>query len=98
MVEEIGVILENYRPVASHWQTLSHNVAIEYTSPWAGFNLTTLVVIGEKSGTCNSEICLNKFERLPYAVVFLSDFIYIGFSFAVSEEKLFNTYSDRVIW
>jgi len=40
---------------------------------------------------------LYKFERLPYAVIFLRDFIYIGFSFAVSEEKLFNTYSDRVI-
>ena len=98
-MEEIRVIWENHRPVASHWQTLSHNVAIEYTSPWTGFNLTTLVVIGEKSGTSNSEICLFiNLKRLPYAVVFLSDFIYIGFSFAVSEEKLFNTYSHKVIW
>jgi hypothetical protein len=36
----------NHRPVASHWQTFSHNVCIEYTSPWMGFKLTTLVVIG----------------------------------------------------
>ena len=34
---------ENHRPVASHWQTWS--LCIKYTSPWAGFKLTTLVVI-----------------------------------------------------
>jgi len=28
MVEETGVPEENYRPVASHWQTLSHNVVL----------------------------------------------------------------------
>jgi len=27
LVEETGVPGENYRPAASHWQTLSHNVA-----------------------------------------------------------------------
>jgi hypothetical protein len=38
---------ENHWPVASHWQTLSHNqCCIGYTSPWTGFKLTTLVVIG----------------------------------------------------
>ena len=26
LVEETGVSGENHRPVASHWQTLSHNV------------------------------------------------------------------------
>ena len=26
LVEETGVHRENHRPVASHWQTLSHNV------------------------------------------------------------------------
>jgi hypothetical protein len=26
LVEETGVPVENHRPVASHWQTLSHNV------------------------------------------------------------------------
>jgi hypothetical protein len=26
LVEETGVLGENHRPVASHWQTLSHNV------------------------------------------------------------------------
>jgi len=31
LVEETGVPGENHRPVASHWQSLSHN--IEYTSP-----------------------------------------------------------------
>jgi hypothetical protein len=27
LVEETGVPRENHRPVASHWQTLSHNIA-----------------------------------------------------------------------
>jgi len=27
LVEETGVPGENHRPAASHWQTLSHNVA-----------------------------------------------------------------------
>jgi len=26
LVEETGVLRENHRPAASHWQTLSHNV------------------------------------------------------------------------
>jgi hypothetical protein len=26
LVEETGVPSENYHPIASHWQTLSHNV------------------------------------------------------------------------
>jgi hypothetical protein len=41
---------ENHRPVASHWQC-----CIEYTSPWTGFELTTLVMIGSDcTGSCNS--------------------------------------------
>jgi hypothetical protein len=43
LVEETEVPGENYWPATNYWQTLSHN--IEYTSPWAGFELTTLVVI-----------------------------------------------------
>ena len=35
----------NHRTVTSHWQTLSQ-CCIEYTSPWMGFKLTMLVVIG----------------------------------------------------
>jgi len=45
LVEETGVPGENQRPVASHWQTLSHNVASS-TPRLSGFELTTLVVIG----------------------------------------------------
>ena len=42
LVQETG---ENHWPIAtaSHWQTWSHKVV--YTSPWAGFKLTTLVVV-----------------------------------------------------
>jgi hypothetical protein len=43
LVEEIRVLFQNHRLVASHWQTLSHN---EFISPWAGFELTALVMIG----------------------------------------------------
>jgi hypothetical protein len=39
-----GVARENHRPVASRWQTLITQCCIEYTSPWAEFELTTLVV------------------------------------------------------
>ena len=47
LVEETGVPGENHRPATSHWQTLSHNVVSStYTSLWAGYELTTLVVEG----------------------------------------------------
>jgi len=46
LVEETGVPGENHRPAASHRQTFITWCYIEYTSPWAGFELTTLVVIG----------------------------------------------------
>jgi hypothetical protein len=39
LVEETGVPGENHRPVANHRQTVSHIA-------WAGFELTTLAVIG----------------------------------------------------
>jgi hypothetical protein len=41
LVEETGVPGENHRPDASHLQILSHKCL-----SWAGFELTTLVVIG----------------------------------------------------
>ena len=46
---------ENHQPVASHEQTWSHKVCIERTSPWTGFELITLVVIGtDCTGSCKS--------------------------------------------
>ena len=52
VVEETGVPGENHRPVASHWQTLSHNVV---HLPWSRFKLTTSVVIGTDCiGSCKS--------------------------------------------
>ena len=53
LVKETGVPGEIYRPDVSHWQTLSH-----LASPWAGFELTTLVVIGTSTdcmGSCKSK-------------------------------------------
>ena len=43
LVEETGVPVENHQPAASHWQTLSYNVA---SNTCERFKLTTLVVIG----------------------------------------------------
>jgi len=43
--EEIGVPGENRPPAVSHWQNLSRNVVSSTPRPWAGFELTTLVVI-----------------------------------------------------
>jgi hypothetical protein len=55
LMEETGVPGWNHRPVASYWQTLSHNVVIDYTSPWTWFEITTLVVIGtDCTGGCKS--------------------------------------------
>jgi hypothetical protein len=40
----------NHRPIAGHWQALSHN-----TSPWSRFELTTSVLIGTDCiGSCKS--------------------------------------------
>ena len=53
-VEETRVPGENHPSVTSHWQTLSHNVVLS-TSPWTGFEPTTLVVIGTDCiGSCIS--------------------------------------------
>ena len=45
LVEETGVTGENHRPVASNWQTLSHNVESSTPRHERGSN-STLVVIG----------------------------------------------------
>ena len=58
LMEETGVPRENHRHVAIHWPTLSHNVVLStlYTSLWAGFKLTTLVMMGTDCilGSCKS--------------------------------------------
>ena len=43
LVEETGVAGEKHRPAASHWNFITMTwCCIEYTSPWTGFELTTL--------------------------------------------------------
>jgi hypothetical protein len=44
LMEETRVTGENHRPVASHWQTLSHN-AVSSTPRRVGFELINLVVV-----------------------------------------------------
>jgi hypothetical protein len=48
---------ENHRPVASHWQTLSHNVVSNSPRYEWGFELTTLAVqIGNCIDSCRSNL------------------------------------------
>ena len=56
LVEETGLPVENHQPVASHWQTLSHNVVWSAPRLERGSNFTTLiVVIGiDCTGSCKS--------------------------------------------
>ena len=56
LVEETGSPWENHRPVASHWQNLSHNVVSSTPRHERGLNSqTTVVVIGtDCTGSCKS--------------------------------------------
>ena len=60
LMEDTRVPRENHRPVASLWQTLSHNVVLstprnEQDSQWAGFELTTsVVIVTDCIATCKS--------------------------------------------
>jgi hypothetical protein len=60
LVEETGRPGENHRPVASHWHILLNTVvSFEYTSAWARFKLTTLMVIGtDCTGSCKSNYAM----------------------------------------
>ena len=54
-VEETRVPWGNHRPAVSRWQTLSHIMLYWVHLVWAGFKLTTLVVIGTDCiGSCKS--------------------------------------------
>ena len=54
-VEETRVPWGNHRPAVSRWQTLSHIMLYRVHLVWAGFKLTTLVVIGTDCiGSCKS--------------------------------------------
>ena len=64
LMEVTGVPGKNHWPVTNHWQTFITYCWIEYSSPWARFQLTTLVVIG----TPRPKIC-----TLPLSLLFLND-------------------------
>jgi hypothetical protein len=60
LVEETGKPRENHPPVGGHWQTFIAKIySIEYTSPWVGMELTSLVVM------CTDCICICK-SNLQY--------------------------------
>jgi hypothetical protein len=72
LVKEIGIPGENHRPTASHWQTLSHNVVIEYTSLIAGFEHTTLVIGTDCIGSCKSNHHTNTTTTTPVPYIIVS--------------------------
>ena len=51
-MEETGVPIENQQPVASHWQTLSHNVV-----HLALIEIRTHNICGDSIGSCKSNYC-----------------------------------------
>ena len=65
---------ENHRPIASHWQTVSHtkNVMLYlYTSPLSRFELTTSVVEGtDYIGSCKSNYHMIMATMAPIIIVF----------------------------
>ena len=56
---ETGVLGEDYRPVAIHWNKCIIESCIEYILPWAGFKLIGLVVIGTAC-TCSRNPTTNR--------------------------------------
>ena len=54
-VAEIGVPREIHRPVASHWQTLSHNVLSSTPRHEWGSN-SQVVICNDCTGSCHPEI------------------------------------------
>ena len=75
LVEETGVHGENHWPVASHWQTLSHNVVSSTPHHERGLELTTLVVIGtECICSCKSNYHTITATTAPYSLA--NDHIY----------------------
>jgi hypothetical protein len=84
--EEIWVSGENNRPVVRHWQS-----CIEYTSPWTGFELTTLVVMStdytvrsrRPHPDCRGSVCCTS-SQLSH---FIDHYIVISFLLVVSNRK-----------
>ena len=64
---------ENHQPVASHLQTLSHNVVSSTPRHQWGFELTALVVIGtDCTGNCKSNYHTITTTTAPETIVYLS--------------------------
>ena len=76
LVEDTGEPGENHRPVASHWQTLSHNVV---HSPWSRLELTTSVVMGTDCiGSCKSNYhTITAVYKIEYIHSIISHVMYL---------------------
>jgi hypothetical protein len=61
LVEKTWEPDENHRPVASHWQTLSHNAVLSTSRhECMAFELTTLLVIG----TDSTDSCISNYHTI----------------------------------
>jgi hypothetical protein len=92
LVEETGVPGENQGPVASHWQTLSHNV-VSNTYRLSGFELATFVVIGTDcigSHKSNYHTITKKFSEI-------SIFPYISYKTFFKEYPQVNSRSIMIM-
>jgi len=69
LLEETGESGENHRPVANHWQTLSHNVV---SNTWTGSKLTLLVVKStDCTGSCKSNYHTITTKEAPCLYIYI---------------------------
>ena len=100
LVEETRGSRENHWPVTSNSQTLSHNVVS--STPWMGFKLTTLVVIGtDYTGSCKSNnhtITTTMAPVIRYKIIYTcAAFIaVVSFFFFLSNESFWRIQDGKV--
>jgi hypothetical protein len=73
LVEETGIPRENYRPVTSHWQTLSHNVS-QLEPNFAGMMFA-------RSSKTKSSLCLFRKNHGHYGEILVSEWLKLLESF-----------------
>jgi hypothetical protein len=76
LVQETRVPGENHRPVACHWQTLSHNVVINLHSFWIHFRVWITFIIGDPT------------VIVKYKTAIQSMFLYFNLCLSVKLDRL----------
>jgi hypothetical protein len=90
LVKETGVPGENHWLVASHWQTLSHNVVSSVHLAWVEFDLTLVVIGTDCTGSLNPttirsrHMSFSKWNKrmVPYSItVYFVTLVFIHLNF-----------------